>query len=135
MKITNLNSKLEIEDKLYLYVDIEKTLCGSLKDVANNILALEGRLKKEHQLVVQNPNLYIRFNISIDKEYNYSDSCDIAINLSGIRLETDIEFEKRIDKHKKSVIAGKLSAKKKAESNEKRELANFLRLKEKFENK
>ncbi len=134
MKTTNLNTKLEIEENLGMYVDADTTLCGSLQDVSNNILALEDRLRKEHAMVTQNPNLYIKFKINVQTTSCYGDPDYIDIKLSGIRLETDAEFEKRIDKHNKAVIAGKLSAEKKAESNEKRELANFLRLKNKFEN-
>ncbi len=128
MKTPNLNTKLEIEENLGIYVDAETALCGSLQDVANNILALEDRLRKE------NPNLYIKFKINVQTTSCYGDPDYIEIKLSGVRLETDYEFEKRIDKHNKSVEAGKLSAKKKAESDEKKELATFLRLKKKFEN-
>lgn len=124
------NVKKEIEDDLYLYADIDTVLRGSLKDVANNILALEDRLKKEHAMVMQNPQQYICFNIKVEKEYG-----SIEIKLSGIRMETDIEFEKRIERNKKAVEAQKASTKKRLENNKKRELAILICLQKKYANK
>lgn len=127
-------TKKEIHDELYLYTEIDTVICGSLQQTAENILSLEKRLKTEHQLVVQNPGKYIRFNIRIGTPgYDYDESPEIK--LYGVRMETDEEFEKRIEKNKKSIANKKWIDKKRKENNKKRELATFLRLKNKFENK
>lgn len=124
-------SKKEIEEQLHLYTEMDTVICGSLQEAASNILALEERLKKEHQMVIDNPKKYIRFNIRIETPgYDYDESPEIK--LYGVRLETDEEFKKRIERNNKAVEAQKASVKKRKENNKKRELATFLRLQQKF---
>ena len=127
-------SKKEIEEQLHLYTEMDSVICGSLHQAAENILALEKRLKTENGLVIKYPEKYIRFNIRIGTPgYDYDESAEIK--LYGVRLETDEEFEKRIEKNKKAVAAQKIAVKKRKENNKKRELATFLRLQNKFKNK
>jgi hypothetical protein len=131
-KYLNLEKK-EIVETLYLYIDIDEILKGSLHDVANNILAIENRLKNECEMVVRNPDKYIRFNIDIHN--GYYDSNSPELKLYGVRMETDEEFEKRINEAKKAKIAKENSEKKRKENEEKNELNTYLRLKKKFSDK
>ena len=121
-------TKKEIIDELYLYTELDTVINGSLQEVADNILALEKRLKAEHAMVVENPDKYIRFNIQIETEYEgYAE-----IKLYGVRMETDEEFKGRIERNKKAAEAQKASAKKRIRTNKKRDLATFLRLQKKY---
>jgi hypothetical protein len=126
------HSRKEIIDDLYLYTELDIVINGSLQEVAENILALEKRLRAEHQMVVQNPDKYIRFGIRIS-----SSGCDDSpeINLYGVRMETDTEFEKRIAQSERAAIAQRASAKKRIENKKKKELATFLRLRKKYDKK
>lgn len=122
-------TKKEIREYLSLYVELSSVIKGSLQDVANNILNIETRLRTEHGFIRENPNYYIRFEIEI--ETYYEDTPEIK--LFGIRLESDAEFNQRIDRNKKARIAEQKRVDKQKEEKEKKELQTYLRLKTKFE--
>lgn len=124
------NAKKEIEDQLPLYTDIDTILEGSLQQVAKNILALEEKLKKEHQMVIQNPDVYIRFNMRIHDGDFEGDSTEIR--LSGVRLETDGEYKTRIEKNKRALRAQRESVKKRLINQKKEELAMLAKLQKKY---
>lgn len=125
------NTKKEIEEDLYLYVCISDIVSGSLQEVADKILSLECRLRTEHEEVRQNPDKYIRFNIRLETNH-YDGDYDADIKLSGIRLETDLEFNSRIKRHERAVKAQKESAKKRAENIHKKDLETLKRLAKKY---
>ncbi len=125
----NEETRKEIIEKVYLYTELDTVISGSLQEVANNILALEQELKTKNQYIIDNPDRYFKFNIEIQRDYEGSDE----IRLYGVRMETDEEFQKRIEKSKKSIEAQKLAAKKRIENTKKKELQTFLRLKKKYE--
>lgn len=123
--------KKEILDELGLYTQLDTIINGSLKEAAENILALEKRLYTENDMVIQNPDKYIRFNIKVENDYDeYA-----KIRLFGVRMETDKEFKKRIEENRKKVEAQKASAKKRIENNDEKELATFIRLQKKYANR
>ena len=123
--------KKEILDELGLYTQLDTIINGSLKEAAENILALEKRLYTENDMVIQNPDKYIRFNIKVENDYDeYA-----KIRLFGVRMETDKEFKKRIEENRKKVEAQKASAKKRIDNNDEKELATFIRLQKKYANR
>lgn len=124
-----MEKKKEITERLGLYVD-SSVLNGTLQNVANNILNIEKRLREEHQLVKQNPDMFIRFEMEVDSEY---DSSYAEITVSGVRLETDKEFEARLEKNEKARIAAAEAARKHKEKQKLEELATYERLKKKYE--
>ena len=129
MKTTKLTKK-EITEELYLYVDTKEILSGTFASVANKILALEERLKKENQTIVRNPDLFIRYEISLQERYN--ESAEIVIY--GIKMETDEAFDKRVSASERAKVAQKASAKKQREARAKKELQTYLALQKKFGN-
>lgn len=124
-----IHAKKEIVDELYMYCDMD-ILNGSLQNVAKNILDLENRLRTEHRMVINNPDMYHTFKIRVENEDGYPE-----IKLSGVRFETDKEFEARLEKNKKDKLSIKALRKKQKEKKEKEEHKTYLRLKEKFEKK
>ena len=122
--------KKEIRDSLYFYVDTNRILSGSLTDVANNILALEQQLLEIKAVASAN---YIRFEMETDVEYDYGNA-SLQVQFYGIKMETDADFLKRIERSEKMAEAQKLSAIKRKEANEKRNLTTYLKLKAKYEN-
>ena len=129
MKTTKLTKK-EITEELYLYVDTKEILSGTFASVANKILALEERLKKENQTIVRNPDLFIRYEISLQERYN--ESAEIVIY--GIKMETDEAFDKRVSASERAKVAQKASAKKQRQARAKKELQTYLALQKKFGN-
>ncbi len=126
-------TKKEIIERLSLYIDIDSLLSGTLQEVANNILNLEKRLREEHTLVKNEPNRFTHFKIELVSskfEEGYHD-----IEISGVRLETDEEFKKRIEQNKKAKISAKKALLEKAQKLEEQQFATYKRLKEKFKDK
>lgn len=133
-EVTTNYKKKEIKTELSLYTDAEEILTASLKDVANNILNLETRLRTEHQEVIDLPDKYIRFEMEIGQGYA-EDGHEPKITLYGIRLETDKEYQTRITRHENAIKAAKQSAKKRNKIKKQKELETYLRLQKKFANK
>jgi len=129
MKKINYN-KQEVKQFLSIYIDAYSLLTGTLDDVSKNILALENRAKEEIFIVKKNPELYLRFQLDFN-----NDQDGVEMTLYGIRLETDKELEERIMINERNLLNIKEREKKQLEEWEKDELANYLRLKEKFEKK
>lgn len=116
--------KIKISEKLYCHIDIDSLLSGTLHDVANNILNIEQKLKTENPIVSKNPDKYIQF--IIEPNFTYYDS---ELEVSGIRMETDEEYNKRIEKAAKQKIARQVAAQNKAKA----EMELYLKLKKKYE--
>jgi len=118
----------EISEEIYMYVDVDSTLDGTLQEVAARILALEERIKTEVVQYKPNPESYFKFKIraSVNRD-DYPE-----FNFSIVRMETDKEYEDRLERNKKASLAKRLSDKKKKEEAEKKELAEFARLQEKY---
>lgn len=134
-KQIDIKAKREIVEELYLYIDYESLLCGSLQDVSKNILNIENRLREEHAMVRQEPKKYFKFNIKVEKEWErYSEDCSIGVKTFGVRLESDEELAKRIKKNLDSAKAQKASIKIQNEKKEKEEMETYLRLQKKFGN-
>jgi hypothetical protein len=74
------------------------------------------------------------FNLFLDKEYDRYDDYMVH-NLTGYRLETDEEFNKRIEKNKANTARAKKSAAKRKANKKKKELEIYKELYEKFEGK
>jgi len=123
----NTNKK-EIREELYINIDIDNLLDGSLQKVSQNILNIEERLKTEHRWLIDNPSKYIRFELEGESHYDES----FGIKVYGVRMETDEEYDKRIEKVKKASEASKLAAKKKMENLKEKELKELKRLQEKY---
>lgn len=123
------NEKLEIEEDVFLSIGTD-SLNGSLQDVANNILSFENMLRTEHQGIINEPNKYLYFKMRLTEYYDSPE-----IQLSGVRMETDIEYDKRmmhIENSRKGQIA---SAQKRKEKKEAEELKTLKRLQEKYKDK
>ena len=105
-----------LEDDLYFTIGLH-ILNGSLQDVAKNILSFENELKATHQGIIDEPNKYLYFKMRLDFD-RYYDSPEIQ--LSGVRMETDAEYDKRIEhirKSKEGKIAGAKKRKEKKKKN------------------
>ena len=124
-----MNKKLEIEEDLYFAIGLN-ILNGSLQDVAKNILSFENELKATHRVLIDEPNKYSHFKMRIVEYYG-----EPEIQLSGVRMETDAEYDKRM-KHIEKSKAGKIAAaQKRKENKEKEELETLKRLQEKYKDK
>lgn len=121
--------KKEIIQQLSLYVDPSELLKGSLKQAAENILNLEKRLRVEHALIKNNPDMFFEFRIRLEQPA-FEESAEIV--LIGARLETDDEFNKRIEKSVKLSKAAKESAKKRKNDQDKKDFETYKKLKAKF---
>lgn len=75
---------------------------------------------------------YSILDISFDIEYGYYDSASIVVSLSGIRMETDDEWQKRIDGLKKAKEAAKKRKITMSQRQEEKDKKEFERLKAKF---
>ncbi len=71
-------------------------------------------------------------DISFDIEHGYYDSTSIVVSLSGIRMETDDEWQKRIDGLKKAKEAAKKMKITMSQRQEEKDRKEFERLKAKF---
>jgi len=121
--------KLEIEEDLYFTIGIN-ILNGSLQDVAKKILSFENELKTTHQGIINEPDKYLYFKMRIA---DYYDSPEIQ--LSGVRMETDVEYARRM-KHIENSRKGQIaSALKRKEKKEAEELKTLKRLQEKYKDK
>lgn len=126
--------KLEFRESLGLYISSD-IFEGPLETVAANVLNLEERLRKEHALVAQEPERFARFELSVSTDDYGGGSPSIEVNIYGIRIETDAQFEERMEKNKKISIAAKAAAKKRKKADEEKEYQTFLKLEKKFKNK
>lgn len=124
------DEKKEITERLSLYIELDSIFRGSLEEVSKNILNLENRLKLEHAEVRNNPDKYFRFDLKLDQTFE-----DVELEIFGVRLETDEEFQKRLEKSKKMAKSMKEFRKKLKDKKEKQELNTYLKLKKKFESK
>jgi len=123
--------KKEIEEDIFFSKSTD-IFSGSLQDVANNILSIENELKTQHQEIINDPNKYLYFKMRLD----YTTYYDVAeIQLSGVRMETDAEYDKRIEHIRKSKEGKIAGAKKRKENKEKEELKTLKRLQEKYKDK
>ncbi len=97
---------------------------------------LDGKLPdailKLQNLIIDNPHLF-DFEISVESESGYYDSCSTNIKVDAYRWETDEEFEERNIASKKASESAKLAAKTRAAANAKRERSLYESLKAKFE--
>lgn len=89
-------------------------------------------IAKLQKLMTDNPN-HFDFEIEVESESGWYDSCSTKITIEAFRWETDEEAEKRIAASKKASEAAKLAARTRAEQNEKRERTLYESLKRKFE--
>lgn len=118
----------EIEENISLYTDIESLFSGSIQDVAKNVLALEERIKTENAHIKNSQGQYFKFKMKVN---TYMDSYP-ELEFKAVRMETDKEYEDRLERNRKASIAKKLLDKKKKEELEAKELAEFERLQKKF---
>lgn len=123
-----IQQKIEKREELYLYIPID-VFEGNLEDVCKKVLNLKERLKQEHQVVKDNPNKYFKYELFFTSYYDEG----MEAKIRGVRLETDEEFNNRIERNKKQQQAGKMAAKKRKENQEKRELTLLETLKKKYE--
>lgn len=103
-------------------LDLEYDLDKTIKHLLN--------LKKEYKKTG-----YFRFFIEKDTEYGYHEESYTHHYLYGVRLETDEEFYKRTEQHKKASIAAKKAAVTKEEKRKARELKIYKKLHKKYKGK
>jgi hypothetical protein len=102
-------------------------------DIEGNLEDFIGYLRdKEKEYRSQG---YIKFYIEKNSYWEYDGSDITDFYLCGIRLETDIEFNKRIEEKKKRAKAARKAAKTRAERKEERELENYKKLHAKYKGK
>jgi hypothetical protein len=129
MSINQRNeTKKEFKDVLYLYID-SSIFEGTLQEVSQKVLDIEKRLRTEHAQVIQNPDLYIRFEIHTERD------CDgyLEVIVKGIRLETDDEFTKRLEKSARASETAKRVAAEKKIKDAADELKLYQKLKLKYD--
>lgn len=116
--------RLEISEKIDYFSASD--LCGKIDDIINKFVSYK----------TKNPNLT---NIFVDTDYEsdgYGDDDRYCyINITGTRLETDEEFNKRKEILKKASEKAKEQERLKKIAKEERERKEFERLKAKFEKK
>lgn len=130
--------KLKLTEKINYYAISIYDIEGRLDDVVDYFLNLKENIKKTNHQILKNseetnnnygyinPTKYedfIDFKIEVDKYYD-----DIYINIYGIRLETDEEYNNRINYKK---IKDEENKRKKLEM-EKSEKELYLKLKKKY---
>lgn len=115
-----------MEKKIKIKVSIVKwsgyELDGKLPDI----------IEKLQNLIKDNPTLF-DFQIEVESESGWYDSCSTNVIVDAYRWETDEEFEQRKIASKKSAELAALKLKQAAEQNEKRERSLYESLKKKFE--
>lgn len=99
-------------DSFYLY-DFEKSFVSVIETLVNY---LDEYREKEYR------------NLKFSEHYDYND--EKCLILTGERLETDKEFNKRIKMEEKQ----KLAKQKERKAKKEKEYREYLRLKRKFEN-
>jgi hypothetical protein len=117
----------EIEENVYIYADVSSALEGTLQEVAARILAFEERIKQEWAPYKNAPeNTYIKFRMGIESgEYP-------EFFFKAVRMETDKEYNDRLERNKKASKAAKEAAKKREENLKEKELAELKRLQDKY---
>lgn len=93
---------------------------------------LEDSILRLQEVIKNNPTCF-EFKMEIESESGYYGSCSTNINIWAYRWETDEEFEARLAAAKKSDELAKIEAKRKLQSQEKRERSLYESLKKKFE--
>jgi F0F1-type ATP synthase epsilon subunit len=73
------------------------------------------------------------FEIDVESESGYYNSCSTTVTIRAYRWETDKEFEDRKSSLKRAQAEKLLKAKRDAEANEKRERSLYESLKRKFD--
>jgi len=76
---------------------------------------------------------YINIHMDSDTEYDYGGQHDTVFNITGQRMETQEEADKRAATARKAKASRKKNKIEKLEAQEKRERTTYLRLKKKFE--
>lgn len=115
------NKKQTIEENLGVYIPLD-ILNGTLEQVSNNILNIKEKILKIHTDITK----YFDFKITLLNEEEEMPE----LFITGLRLETDKEFKKRLDKALKTK---KWTKQRNALMREKR-YKEYLKLKKEFEN-
>lgn len=123
--------KLKIKEKINYHTISIYDIEGRLDDVIDYFLNLEENIKKtNHQMLKnseKNNNYFTKFEDFIDFKIEV-DRYDEEIDIYGIRLETDEEYNNRINAKK---IQNEKNRKQKLEA-EKSEKELYLKLKKKY---
>lgn len=115
-KKINKKERKEIFEVLSsVHFTAEELLKGSLEEAADNILAIEKRLRTEDNYVINHPDRYIRFDISLDSNYYDEYKYYTDVTIQGVRLEDDKEYNMRMEDIRKREIAAQYAKKKAAE--------------------
>lgn len=79
---------------------------------------------------------YKNITINFDMEYGYYDDRNTIIDIIGEREETDIEFQRRIERQQKlqeQSLKRKMASEKRKQKKKEEEYQTFLKLKQKYE--
>lgn len=74
---------------------------------------------------------YFRFSIECEDIYEYGRT----YGMHGVRLETDAEFEKRVERDKRQKASAKKAAKKRKENKKAKELETYKKLHKQYKGK
>lgn len=124
-------AKIEIKEKLYMYVDVYDLLSGTIQQAAQNVLDLEKRLREEHALVKNEPDRFIRFEIELYIDHDSG----AELSIEGVRIETDHEFATRQARTRNATKASKIAAENRKKNQEEKEFELFKKLSRKYKGK
>lgn len=126
------SNRKEIRETIYIDIDLITILTGTIQEIAKNILDIENRLKKECSLIIKNPELYKRFELSY--QYGYGQDESDSVLIYGVRDETEEEYNIRIEKNKKAQEAQKKAKQNRTANTIKNELKILAHLQKKYKN-
>ena len=102
-------------------INLDGSIEGAIKDLQ----------KKKKELEDKG---YFDINIECEDYYDYGDSC-ARISMDANRLETDEEYDKRMERDKGRAAAAAKAAATRAKNKEAKELEIYEKLRKKFEKK
>lgn len=115
-------SKLKISVPITEFGGYE--MSGDLKEI----------IEKLNSYIYSNENLF-DFKIETESEGGYYGDHSVVIKIYAYRLETDDEYNQRMETNKKKSVAAKVAAERQRLANEQREKTLYENLKKKYEAK
>ena len=124
--------KNEVKKEYYYYNLDRYSFEGDVNKIIKFLKDLPETIKVSNLNFKQDSEKYTFIRYELDTENDYDGS--LEFKFYAIRLETDEEFNKRLESNKKAQIAAKKAATTRAKNKETEEKILYERLKKKFEN-
>lgn len=118
--------RLELRDRLYLHIDIESILEGTIEEVSNKILNIRNRISEQYS---DRYEKYKDFQLEYVRGWDFESP---EIEVYGIYDESDESFENRKKRQKTAQLAASKAAITKKLKQEEEEKALYEKLKQKY---